>query len=779
MTVIKFFWELLRDIFLKAFDAMFLKGELFGTMRLSKLRLIPKKGSDLSKIKSWRPIGIETAPSKLMSGIINNRLKLVIDKITHRSQKAYSETYLIQENLLNMYELISKSNKCNIPLATLILDFSKAFDSIAHSYICDALKFHNFGPRFIALVMTILKNRRSCIITENGLTDFFDTILGVLQGDISSPNIFKVCVNPLLLKFCISVLIKIPPQLPFNFNVNINKVDISSAFADDINNFLEPTAIALQECYNILDKFGLTSNLKINASKTLIIFTGGIPSLDFILKAEELGFSFGNNFKVLGLSLNKDLSNINEMWDKILEKVCKIRNFWNLFHLTIPGRCNVIKTYFYSQLSYLGAIFTPPVEFINDFKSCIITFLKQGGKIAKDRIFTKCEEGGLGLPVPEDFISSLKVKIFLKGTQSSDSWGLELKSFMLKDNIPFSIQIDKINNNYNPILYNIIKAFIQFCEYFWKFSGNILSARIFYNFMFLDNTNNFLTNSFFTANSWARYENLILNLKLGDLISTACTIIDYNSFKINTKILITPNEFIRLCHVLKNYLNRYKNKKILDSQDINSVMLKQNVKSRDFRIFLESNPFKLKNCRPSKTRYLWLNKNIELNREKRFITVWKFSFLPMNIRDFSFKFVNNHLFLNAQLSHFNNSIINPACSQCTRSLILPAPKESILHFFMYCYPNISILNSYFTDFFSNSELNWDPSFTLIGAPPDIPFYAALIINTEIIMANWFLFQCRSQKKTPILTNLSWNLNSFRSIFKTFPKYNNAWFKWVK
>jgi len=98
---------------------------------------------------------------------------------------------------------------------------------------------------------------------------------------------------------------------------------------------------------------------------------------------------------------------------------------------------------------------------------------------------------------------------------------------------------------------------------------------------------------------------------------------------------------------------------------------------------------------------------------------------------------------------------------------------------MYCYPNISILNSYFTDFFSNSELNWDPSFTLIGAPPDIPFYAALIINTEIIMANWFLFQCRSQKKTPILIYLSWNLNSFRSIFETFPKYNNAWFKWVK
>lgn len=167
----------------------------------------------------------------------------------------------------------------------MILDFSKAFDSLAHSYIEDALKFHNFGPRFIALVMTSLNNRRSCIITNSGVTDFFDTVIGVLQGDISSPNIFKVCANPLLLKFCVSIIIKIPPQMPYNFNVNLNKVDISSGFADDINNFLEPTAIALQECYNILNKFSQTSNLKINVNKTKIVFTGGIPTLDFITKA--------------------------------------------------------------------------------------------------------------------------------------------------------------------------------------------------------------------------------------------------------------------------------------------------------------------------------------------------------------------------------------------------------------------------------------------------------------------------------------------------------------
>ena len=219
-----------------------------------------------------------------------------------------------------------------------------------------------------------------------------------------------------------------------------------------------------------------------------------------------------------------------------------------------------------------------------------------------------------------------------------------------------------------------------------NFFGNLLEIFYLLEFFtilcFFDNNNQCLESSFFTINSWTRFEQLILNLKLGDLINPNCTIIDYNSFRNNTNIHITPNEFIRLCHVLIKYINRFKSKITLDIQDIDILLLKPNVKSRDFRIFFDNTSFKLKNCKPSKTRYLWLNENFDYEREKKFINVWKFSFLPMNIRDFSFKYVNNLLYLNAQLAHFSNSVTNPSCSQCTRSLILPAPKESILHFFI-------------------------------------------------------------------------------------------------
>ena len=90
---------------------------------------------------------------------------------------------------------------------------------------------------------------------------------------------------------------------------------------------------------------------------------------------------------------------------------------------------------------------------------------------------------------------------------------------------------------------------------------------------------------FYTVNSWTRYQKLILNLKFGDLISPNCKIIDYNSFRNNTNIHTTPNEFIGVCHVLRKYINRFKSTKDINCHDIDSLLLKPNVKSRDFRVF--------------------------------------------------------------------------------------------------------------------------------------------------------------------------------------------------
>ena len=93
------------------------------------------------------------------------------------------------------------------------------------------------------------------------------------------------------------------------------------------------------------------------------------------------------SFDVLGVKFDSKLENMEANWDRILKKIHKIRNFWTLFNLSIPGKINVIKTYFFSQLSYLGTILNPSNEFLISFDNCVITFFNTNQKIAKERIF--------------------------------------------------------------------------------------------------------------------------------------------------------------------------------------------------------------------------------------------------------------------------------------------------------------------------------------------------------------------------------------------------------
>ena len=63
-------------------------------------------------------------------------------------QKAYGKNDNIGSVLLNILASIKNYNNKKIASLILCIDFRKAFDSINHSYIQNALKELNFGKDF-------------------------------------------------------------------------------------------------------------------------------------------------------------------------------------------------------------------------------------------------------------------------------------------------------------------------------------------------------------------------------------------------------------------------------------------------------------------------------------------------------------------------------------------------------------------------------------------------------------------------------------------------------
>jgi hypothetical protein len=84
------FWTYLRTPLLNYANCCYGTGNLTTLFKTAKIRLIPKKGN-LKKLENWRPISLLNCFYKLISRVMTNRLKKVIDKVTMIGQFGYSK----------------------------------------------------------------------------------------------------------------------------------------------------------------------------------------------------------------------------------------------------------------------------------------------------------------------------------------------------------------------------------------------------------------------------------------------------------------------------------------------------------------------------------------------------------------------------------------------------------------------------------------------------------------------------------------------------------------
>ena len=123
---------------------------------------------------------------------------------------------------------------------------------------------------------------------------------------------------------------------------------------------------------------------------------------------------------------------------------------------------------------------------------------------------------------------------------------------------------------------------------------------------------------------------------------------------------------MRLNTIIRQNYNKYRHRLDLPNEKIYFLFQREKVKSKNFRLCLSNKPPQLSSIKTTINRYLWTNTHpIDILRETRWIKVWNLSFLTLDIRDFSFKMINNKLNFNASLANFYESVQNSACSFCT------------------------------------------------------------------------------------------------------------------
>ncbi|PZC84828.1 hypothetical protein B5X24_HaOG203818 [Helicoverpa armigera] len=249
----------------------------------SEIILLYKKG-DPADISNYRPISLMPCLYKLFAACLLNRISPDIDKHQPIEQAGFRSSFSTIDHIHVVDQVIEKYLEFRRPLYVAFIDYKKAFDSISHNGIWEALRSQNINEKYINILKNIYKSSTSRVKLDR-VGNRIRINRGVRQGDPISPKLF------------IAVLQHIMKDLPWaNQGINIEGHFLSHLrFADDIILFSESPRqlnIMINDLQQVSTKVGLEMNLdktKVMTNRQRIPITVNNIPIEYVDKYIYLG----------------------------------------------------------------------------------------------------------------------------------------------------------------------------------------------------------------------------------------------------------------------------------------------------------------------------------------------------------------------------------------------------------------------------------------------------------------------------------------------------------
>ena len=449
----KHFWDKLGPFLLRALNENFEHKSFSASQSQGVITCIPKGDKDRKLLKNWRPISLLNSSYKLASTCIANRIKPILPLIIKTQQKGFIQGRNIADCTREIFDYLYECEECEVPGLLLLIDFQKAFDTLAWDFIHLALREFDFPQTIIEWVSMMQLNSASRVSQSGWMSDSFVLQRGCKQGDPISPYIFVLCAE-----FLSQAILNSPDIVGYNIKGHEEKM---TQFADDTSLFLNGTKSALRKAILILKIYEEASGLKINMSKTKAVWVGSNRFSEDTI-CHEIDLDWVHEFVALGVTYNvRDLQGIlqHNCAEKLAE-MDKILLSWSRRNTTLVGRILILKSLALSKLvHFFISLPSPPKEFLRELNKKFFRFLWKGKPPPPPK-----KKELKNLVNIEKFEKALKVKWLKRMLNSNDVWKV----------IPERYGIDKVcryGKNYlstimrnirNPFWVSMTKALIHF-----------------------------------------------------------------------------------------------------------------------------------------------------------------------------------------------------------------------------------------------------------------------------------------------------------------------------
>lgn len=266
-------WHIIGKEVVEAIQHFFLTGVMPPEVNIALLTLLPKC-ENADKVRDFRPIACCSVLYKIISKVLANRLKGVLESIIGSHQSAFVPGRIIFDNILLSHELVKGYQRKNIsPRCMIKVDIQKAYDSVEWPFVRQMLDALGFPHRFSNWIMECLTTVAYTINVNEELVESFAARRGLRQGDPISPYLFVICME-----YLNRSLLELRSKKEFHYHPRCRKFDVTHVcFADYLLLFSRGDVSSVQHIMDILERFGATSGLKANELKSSV-YLGGMKN---------------------------------------------------------------------------------------------------------------------------------------------------------------------------------------------------------------------------------------------------------------------------------------------------------------------------------------------------------------------------------------------------------------------------------------------------------------------------------------------------------------------